>query len=136
MIRTAAFFLVQPFEGFKVETVDYRIDDTNRIIFRNIFINSLRKKHQLVGSIWMIMYLWHCIISMPKDTKTLGYIKAPACESRGFVIYNKRVHHFDTPSCHYRHRKEWIVIFKSILSSFLLILRGCRLHPLFHGQIN
>ena len=35
---------------------------------------------------------------MPKDTKTLGYIKAPACESRGFVIYNKRVHHFDTPS--------------------------------------
>ena len=35
---------------------------------------------------------------MPKDTKTLGYIKAPACESRGFVIYNKWVHHFDTPS--------------------------------------
>ena len=35
---------------------------------------------------------------MPKDTKTLGYIKAPACESRGFVIYKKRVHHFDTPS--------------------------------------
>ena len=32
---------------------------------------------------------------MPKDTKTLGYIKAPACESRGFVIYKKRVHHFD-----------------------------------------
>ena len=32
---------------------------------------------------------------MPKDTKTLGYIKAPACESMGFVIYNKRVHHFD-----------------------------------------
>ncbi len=22
---------------------------------------------------------------MPKDTKTLGYIKASACESRGFV---------------------------------------------------
>ena len=35
---------------------------------------------------------------MPKDTKTLGYIKAAACESRGFVIYKKRVHHFDTPS--------------------------------------
>ena len=98
MIRTAPFFLVQLLEGFKVETVDYRTNDANRIVLRNIFINSLRKKHQLVGSVRMIMYLWHCINSMPKDTKTLGYIKAPACESRGFVIYNKRVHHFDTPS--------------------------------------
>ncbi|MBR4996290.1 MAG: hypothetical protein IKY84_00235, partial [Bacteroidaceae bacterium] len=31
------------------------------------------------------VYLCHRLNSMPKDTKTLGYIKAPACESRGFV---------------------------------------------------
>lgn len=28
---------------------------------------------------------------MPKDTKSLGYIKAPACESRGFVIKKEDV---------------------------------------------
>ena len=98
MIRPATFFLVQLLECFKVEAINYRTNNTNRIVLRDIFINSLRKKHQLVGGIWMIMYLWHCYISMPKDTKTLGYIKAQACESRGFVIYKKRVHHFDTPS--------------------------------------
>ena len=36
---------------------------------------------------------------MPKDTKNLGYIKAPACESRGFVIYkNRGCINYDTPS--------------------------------------
>ena len=34
---------------------------------------------------------------MPKDTKSLGNNKAPACESRGFV-YKKEGVHFDTPS--------------------------------------
>ena len=33
---------------------------------------------------------------MPKDTKSLGNNKAPACESRGFV-HKKRGVHFDTP---------------------------------------
>lgn len=32
---------------------------------------------------------------MPKDTKSLGNNKAPACESRGFV-HKKRGVHFDT----------------------------------------
>ena len=59
MIGTAAFFLVQLLEGFKVETVNYRTDYANRIVFRYVFIDSLRKKHQLVGSVRMIMYLWH-----------------------------------------------------------------------------
>jgi len=28
---------------------------------------------------------------MPKDTKSLGNNKAPACESRGFVLKKKKV---------------------------------------------
>ena len=34
---------------------------------------------------------------MPKDTKSLGYNKAPACESRGFG-HKKEGENFDTPS--------------------------------------
>jgi len=35
---------------------------------------------------------------MPKDTKSLGNNKAPACESRGFVRKKRRCTIFDTPS--------------------------------------
>ena len=38
---------------------------------------------------------------MPKDTKSLGNNKAPACESRGFVRKKKKVCFFDTPSSAY-----------------------------------
>ena len=34
---------------------------------------------------------------MPKDTKSSGYNKAPACESRG-VGHKKEGENFDTPS--------------------------------------
>lgn len=34
---------------------------------------------------------------MPKDTKSSGYNKAPACESRGFG-HKKEGENFDTPS--------------------------------------
>jgi hypothetical protein len=34
---------------------------------------------------------------MPKDTKSLGYNKAPVCESRGFG-HKKEGENFDTPS--------------------------------------
>ena len=34
---------------------------------------------------------------MPKDTKSLGNNKAPACESRGFG-HKKEGENFDTPS--------------------------------------
>ena len=37
---------------------------------------------------------------MLKDTKSLGNNKAPACESRGFVLKKEGVL-FDTPSCFY-----------------------------------
>ena len=35
---------------------------------------------------------------MPKDTKSLGNNKAPACESRGFVHKQQEGVLFDTPS--------------------------------------
>ena len=37
---------------------------------------------------------------MPKDTKSSGYNKAPACESRGFG-HKKEGENFDTPSFHF-----------------------------------
>ena len=37
---------------------------------------------------------------MPKDTKSSGYNKAPACESRGFG-HKKEGENFDTPSSIY-----------------------------------
>ena len=37
---------------------------------------------------------------MPKDTKSSGYNKAPACESRGFG-HKKEGENFDTPSLKY-----------------------------------
>ena len=42
---------------------------------------------------------------MPKDTKSSGYNKAPACESRGFG-HKKEGENFDTPSTIYR---EYVV---------------------------
>ena len=39
---------------------------------------------------------------MPKDTKSSGYNKAPACESRGFG-YKKEGANFDTPSFFCKH---------------------------------
>ncbi|KAA2343666.1 hypothetical protein F2Y30_11960, partial [Bacteroides caccae] len=57
----------------------------------NILVNSLRKKHCLVGIIRTKMYLCHSENLMPKDTKSLGNNKAPACESRGFVLKKKKV---------------------------------------------
>ena len=39
---------------------------------------------------------------MPKDTKSSGYNKAPACESRGFG-HKKEGENFDTPSFVWSH---------------------------------
>ncbi|EOS14236.1 hypothetical protein C802_01095 [Phocaeicola sartorii] len=43
---------------------------------------------------------------MPKDTKSLGNNKAPACESRGFV-HKKRGVHFDTPPFYVGNDKSY-----------------------------
>ena len=47
---------------------------------------------------------------MPKDTKSLGNNKAPACESRGFVRKKEGVL-FDTPSFFYRFISVTVVYF-------------------------
>ena len=39
---------------------------------------------------------------MPKDTKSSGNNKAPACESRGFG-HKKEGENFDTPSTFYKY---------------------------------
>ena len=49
---------------------------------------------------------------MPKDTKSSGYNKAPACESRGFG-HKKEGENFDTPS--YSNRilfAGWILVIR------------------------
>ena len=43
------------------------------------------------------MYLCHSENLMPKDTKSLGNNKAPACESWGLLVLKKEGAHFDTP---------------------------------------
>ena len=42
---------------------------------------------------------------MPKDTKSSGYNKAPACESRGFG-HKKEGENFDTPSLKYASKEN------------------------------
>ena len=47
---------------------------------------------------------------MPKDTKSSGNNKAPACESRGFG-HKKEGENFDTPSCFiksFKFKKKFI----------------------------
>ena len=44
---------------------------------------------------------------MPKDTKSLGNNKAPACESRDFVRKKKEGVPFDTPS--YLQNKHYYI---------------------------
>ncbi len=44
---------------------------------------------------------------MPKDKKSSGYNKAPACESRGFG-HKKEGENFDTPSFFYILRNDYL----------------------------
>lgn len=91
MVRAAAAFLIQLPETFKVQALNQSVNHPNWIMLCNILVNSLRKKHCLVGIIRTKMYLCHSENLMPKDTKSLGNNKAPACESRGFVLKKKKV---------------------------------------------
>ena len=54
---------------------------------------------------------------MPKDTKSSGYNKAPACESRGFG-HKKEGENFDTPS----YRVNYPILIKL---NFLNDLNSC-----------
>ena len=55
---------------------------------------------------------------MLKDTKSLGNNKAPACESRGFVLKKEGVL-FDTPSN--ENRKRFSGELKIVLVGFILV---------------
>lgn len=66
--------------------VYYTLYYANRIIFRNIFIDSLRKKYYWVVYIRTKVYLCHSLKFLSKSTKTFGHSKALAWESQGFVI--------------------------------------------------
>ena len=56
---------------------------------------------------------------MPKDTKSSGNNKAPACESRGFG-HKKEGENFDTPSYLYRSCKGNLSMLRFILPDELL----------------
>ena len=90
VVRAAAAFLIQLSETFKIQALNQGVNHAHRIVFCNILINSLRKKNGLVGIVRTKMYLCHSEILMPKDTKSLGNNKAPACERRGFVRKRKK----------------------------------------------
>ena len=51
---------------------------------------------------------------MPKDTKSSGYNKAPACESRGFG-HKKEGENFDTPSLLGAYRFYYLSVKKSTI---------------------
>ena len=71
MVRAAAAFLIQLPETFKVQALNQSVNHPNWIMLCNILVNSLRKKHCLVGIIRTKMYLCHSENLMPKDTKSL-----------------------------------------------------------------
>ena len=56
---------------------------------------------------------------MPKDTKSSGYNKAPACESRGFG-HKKEGENFDTPSFYFGKAR---IIQRFLLQELLLLER-------------
>jgi len=51
MIRTAAGFFIKFIETFKIESINNCVNYANRVVRRNVFINSLRKKNGLVGNV-------------------------------------------------------------------------------------
>lgn|GEM_PF-3165260 len=59
MVRATAGCLVEFLEIIKVKTVNNRIDYAHRSIRGYIFIDSLRKKNRLVGSVRTKMQLCH-----------------------------------------------------------------------------
>ena len=61
MIRTSSYILVQFVEFAYVKAVNNVGDNADGVVFRNVFIYSLRKKDDLFGGIKAIMYLCHII---------------------------------------------------------------------------
>lgn len=65
----------------------------DKVFWQSTFLQRKRNKAKEKDNIGNIQ--WNL---MPKDTKSLGNDKAPACESWGFV-HKKGDVHFDTPPC-------------------------------------
>ncbi len=55
MIRRTALFSIKFFHTGKIEMLYDMVQNTHRIIFRNVFIYSLRKKNRLVLYVRNIM---------------------------------------------------------------------------------
>ena len=67
MIWATTTFLIHFLEIVKPKIVDYRIYHPDRIIFRNIFIKTLRKKYHLFGIVIPKVYLRrHLIVFIPQ----------------------------------------------------------------------
>ena len=65
---------------------------------------------------------------MPEDTKTLGYNKALACESRGFV-HKKEGALFDTPPPYCDTAKKQILMIYFLPSSFSFKAANASMSP-------
>ena len=65
---------------------------------------------------------------MPKDTKSSGYNKAPACESRGFG-HKKEGENFDTPS---RFEKSKSIDVLSVYRLSMYIIKIYKIIPYIH----
>lgn len=89
MVKAADAFFILLSEFLKIQAFNQNINPTRRI---NCYIpiNSSRKKYRLVVNVRMKMYLCHIYMNlMPKETKFLGYNKAPIYGSRDFVLKKK-----------------------------------------------
>ena len=51
MAGTAVALFVEFAEIIQIQTVNNGIDDADGVIFRNVFIHALRKKHRLVAHV-------------------------------------------------------------------------------------
>ena len=78
MERAAAIILVQFTETCQVKLVYQTVNKTYRVVFPYIFIDSLRKKNNLLVCVRTKVYLCHVLKTLSKGTKILGHNKALA----------------------------------------------------------
>ena len=74
---------------------------------------------------------------MPKDTKSLGNNKAPACESRGFVLKKKKVRILTHLLYILKYKVLFYVIFVHPLNKIIYQMMKIRrpVFSLFHGYV-
>lgn len=57
MVWTAAALFIKFAEVFQLQAVNYRVNHTDRIVFRNILVKTMRKKNSLFGIVIPKVYL-------------------------------------------------------------------------------